>query len=280
MIKSYIPTIKLIALDMDGTLLMSDKSIQQETIRDIEEASARGITVSYCTGRAVPELSSYINILPVMRYGVCLAGSLIYDFQEKRVINKRKLNANCVRMLIDSSHRYDAMLQLLTVDQSIVRSDQVRHMSDYNLGEYQEMFEKITTKVPDIADEIRKHDSILKANIHYHTTADRQSAYEELKHLPVSFVFSEISTLEIMPDKVTKASGLSLLAKCLGIPMNHVMAIGDGNNDRDMLKAAGFSVAMGNAWDDLKAFCDAVTDDNDHNGAGKAIRKYTYRDHD
>lgn len=49
MIKSYIPTIKLIALDMDGTLLMSDKSIQQETIRDIEEASARGITVSECS---------------------------------------------------------------------------------------------------------------------------------------------------------------------------------------------------------------------------------------
>ena len=59
------------------------------------------------------------------------------------------------------------------------------------------------------------------------------------------------------------------------IPMINVMAIGDGNNDRDMLKAAGFSVAMGNAWEDMKASCDAVTEDNDHNGVGKAIRKYT-----
>ena len=280
MIKPYIPSITLIALDMDGTLLMSDKTIHQETIRDIEKASASGITVSYCTGRAVPELSSYINSLSVMRYGVCLAGSLIYDFQEKRAINKRQLNPNCVRMLIDSSLKYDAMAQFLTVDQSIVRSDQVMHMSDYNIGEYQKMFDKTTTRVSDIKDVIRKHDSILKANIHYHSTDDRRSAYEELKHLPMSFVFSEVSTLEIMPDKVSKASGLSLLAKCLGIPMKHVMAIGDGNNDRDMLKAAGFSVAMGNAWDDLKASCDAVTDDNDHNGAGKAIRKYAYRDHD
>ncbi len=275
--KQYIPNIKLVAVDMDGTLLKSDKTIHPDTLRDIEEASRKGINVTYCTGRAIPELASYVNTLSAIRFGVCLAGALVYDFQDKRVIYKRSLNPGHVRRIIESSLKYGAMAQFLTVDRSIVRSDQVNRMESFNLGGYQAMFDEVTTKVDDLSEEIKKQDVILKANVHYHTAEDRQTAYEELKLLPMSFVFSEVSTLEIMPEGVNKAAGLSMLAKCLGIPMINVMAIGDGNNDRDMLKAAGFSVAMGNAWDDMKAFCDAVTDDNDHNGAGIAIRKYALK---
>ncbi|MBQ9359658.1 MAG: HAD hydrolase family protein [Lachnospiraceae bacterium] len=51
------------------------------------------------------------------------------------------------------------------------------------------------------------------------------------------------------------------------------MGIGDGNNDREMLESVGVSVAMGNAWQDLKESCDIVTEDNDHNGVGSAIRR-------
>lgn len=260
---------------MDGTLLSSDKTIHPDTLKDIEEASRKGINVAYCTGRAIPELVSYTDTLSAIRFGVCLAGALVYDFHQKRVIYKRSLTPGHIRKLIESSVKCDAMAQFLTVDRSIVRSDQADHMEDFNLVEYQTMFDEVTTKVDDLSEEIKKQEAILKANIHYRTVEDRQRAYDELKQLPMSFVFSEVSTLEIMPEGVSKASGLSMLARCLGIPMINVMAIGDGNNDRDMLKAAGFSVAMGNAWEDMKASCDAVTEDNDHNGVGKAIRKYT-----
>ena len=84
--RQHIPNIRLIALDMDGTLLMTDKTVHPDTIRDIEEATRRGISVAYCTGRAVPELSSYVDTLSAMRFGVCLAGALVYDFHDKRVI--------------------------------------------------------------------------------------------------------------------------------------------------------------------------------------------------
>ena len=76
------------------------------------------------------------------------------------------------------------------------------------------------------------------------------------------------------PEGVSKVTGLRKLAEHLGIDVNDVIAIGDSDNDRIMLKTAGFSVAMGNALEELKVCADAVTADNDHNGVGEAIRKY------
>ena len=75
-------------------------------------------------------------------------------------------------------------------------------------------------------------------------------------------------------NNVSKATGLQALADYLHIPMDEIMAIGDGDNDRQVLECAGLSVAMANADDNIKALCDVITDDNDHDGVGKAIRKY------
>ena len=266
---------KLFASDMDGTLLTTDKSVHPDTLKAIDDAVRRGITVSYCTGRALAELTPYIDLLSPMRYGVCLCGAQIYDFMESRSIYKRPVSSAFINRIISVSSEYDAMIQLLTEDRSIVRCDQIDHMDDYNLKDYQSMFKSIATCVKDIREAADLYGEMLKANIHFHTPSARQQAYDRLKDLPLSFVFSETSTLEIMAGGVSKASGLAMLAKCLNIPMSEVMAIGDGNNDRQMLLSAGFSVAMGNSGSELKALSDAVTGDNDHDGVGSAIRKYT-----
>ena len=77
-------------------------------------------------------------------------------------------------------------------------------------------------------------------------------------------------------NHVSKATGLRNLADHLHISMDEVMAIGDGDNDRQVLKSAGLSVAMANAGEKIKSLCDVITDDNDHDGVGKAIRKYCF----
>ena len=71
---------------------------------------------------------------------------------------------------------------------------------------------------------------------------------------------------------VTKATGLIHLAEFLQIPLNQIVGIGDAENDREMLGKVGFSVAMGNANDNIKGLCRFITKDNDHNGVGVAIR--------
>lgn len=264
--------IRMIALDMDGTLLKSDKTIHPDTLEDIRAASDRGIIVAYCTGRAVPELADFRDKLKEIRYGVCMSGALVYDFHEGRSIYKRPINDIHMKRILDVSKEDDAMVQILSDEESFVRADQVTHMADFYLKVYQPMFERVTTKLKSMDDIFKCGFPLLKANVHYHSTEARERAYDELKNLPLNIIFSETTTLEITAKGASKASGLKILAMCLGIPMEDIMGVGDGNNDRRMLESVGVSVAMGNAWQDLKEACDMVTEDNDNNGAGLAIR--------
>lgn len=265
---------KLIAVDMDGTLLRSDKSLDPDTIRDVEEAAGLGIEVVYCTGRAVPELEAYVKQLPCMRYAVALSGALVYDFREKRSIFSQTMSGEAVREIVRVAGQYDAMAHLLGEKESIVRIDQVSHMEDFHMGVYQSMFLELTRKVEDMEAEARRHAEIPKVNIYFRSAKDRAAGYEALKRLPLSFAFAEGASLEMNAAGVTKASGLQALTGYLGISMAETAGIGDADNDRAMLEAVGLSVAMGNGAGDIKALCDEVTDDNDHNGVGKAIRRY------
>ena len=74
--------ISLIALDMDGTLLMSDKRIHPDTARDIAFAAEQGVHLVYCSGRDIVELDPYTGDLPLIRYGICTSGSIVYDFSD------------------------------------------------------------------------------------------------------------------------------------------------------------------------------------------------------
>lgn len=93
---------RIIALDMDGTLLTSDKTIVPDTVRDIRAASERGIHVVYCTGRAVPELKLYFDMVPMMRYAVCSTGALVYDRVEKHCIDRRPVKSEMAAALAET----------------------------------------------------------------------------------------------------------------------------------------------------------------------------------
>ena len=202
----------MIALDMDGTLLRSDKTIHPDTLEDIKRAVCEGIIVSYCTGRAVPELLDFKDQLKFIRYGVCMSGALVYDFHEGRSIYKRPIADAHIKKIIEASSEDDAMVQLLSDEKSFVRADQVSHMGDYNLQIYQSMFERVTTRLASIEDAFEQGSPLLKANVHYHSVEARERAYEELKNLPLNITFSETTALEITANGASKASGLSMLA--------------------------------------------------------------------
>ncbi len=265
---------KLIALDMDGTLLMTDKSVHPDTIRDIELASEAGLHVVYSSGRAIPELLPYTSRLRTMRYGICMSGAVVYDFQEERSLFCKVIPRELVRRIVQAARKDDGMVHFLTETESVARRDQVTHMEDFHMGVYQPLFLEISRTVTDMLEEAEHYEGIPKVNIYFHSVEARQQAYEELKLLPLTFAFAEGASLEMTAQGVTKALGLWALVKHLGISMEETLAVGDANNDRAILEAAGFSVAMGNADREIQELCDAVTGDNDHNGAGEAIRRY------
>ncbi|MCR4814254.1 MAG: Cof-type HAD-IIB family hydrolase [Lachnospiraceae bacterium] len=263
---------KLIAVDMDGTLLKSDKTLHPDTVTDIEYASSKGTEVVYCSGRAVIEIRPYLESLPSIRYGICCSGSVVYDFKEDKVVFSKEIMAKYAVIISDTAKKYDGMTHFLAVDSTADKS-QVTHMDDYNMGVYQPLFEAIAKKVPDMSEEAKTRIAIPKVNIYFRTHADREAAFEELKDLPLCFATVGDTILEMTAPGVSKALGLRILANRLGIDLKNTVGIGDSDNDREMLGIAGFPVAMGNAEAEILSMCKMTTDDNDHNGVGKAIRK-------
>ena len=104
---------RLIALDMDGTLLTSDKRILPETVADMQAASDCGKHVCLCTGRGIPEIREYQKELIPVRYAVLESGALVYDFSEKTVITDEKIPQETVKKIVDVGIKYDAMLHTL-----------------------------------------------------------------------------------------------------------------------------------------------------------------------
>jgi Cof subfamily protein (haloacid dehalogenase superfamily) len=265
--------ISLIALDMDGTLLMSDKSIHPDTVRDVAFADEQGVHMVYCSGRDIAELLPYAGALPQIRYGICTSGSIVYDFHERKNIYRRGIPREAVLDILRIIGEENGMFHFLGDGSSIARRDQIEHMEDFHMGVYKEMYRRIATAVDSMQEEALGHDSIAKVNIYFRSAEDRDRAFQKLRHLPLSFARAEETSLEMTASGVSKALGLQKLAEHLGIPMEETASIGDSDNDSAVLRAAGLSVAMGNAEDKIKEMCDMITDDNDHNGVGKAIRQ-------
>ncbi len=264
---------KLIALDMDGTLLMSDKRIHPDTIRDIAYAVDKGVNIVYSTGRGPVELKPVAAELPMIRWGICASGSQVYDFQEKKVVFRKEIPGELVREVIRIVGEETGMVNFLTDSQSIARADQIARMEEFHMKAYQQVYEEVATIVPSMMEEAKRHASVPKMNIYFRSPADREKAFADLRHLPLTYILTEKTSLEITAEGVTKALGLEKLAGHLGISLEETVGIGDGDNDRALLELAGFAVAMRNATPGIQRISDFVTDDNDHNGVGKAIRR-------
>ena len=170
----------LIALDIDGTLLTSDKKISPNNIKYINEVSKRGIHITYCSGRAPAEMKDLIKILPSIRFGVCMSGALVYDFIENRTIYSNSITREYIKKIIEVAKDDDGMIQFLTDTELIVRKEQITHMSDYNVGIYQPMHLKIAKKVKDMNVEAKKYDSIPKVNIYFHSINAQKKLVKKL----------------------------------------------------------------------------------------------------
>lgn len=265
---------KLLAIDMDGTLLMPDKTLHPDTVSDLQAACDAGLGIVYCTGRSIPEMRPYVSMLPMIRYGICESGALVYDFEKDVPIACDLIRQQYVLEIIKVSDRFDGMLHFLSDTDTFVRKDQVLHMADYHMGEYQETYLKVASLSPDMEKTARLYAGMEKVNIYFRSRQDRDQGYDLLKHLPLTFTYNEDTALEMTPEGVDKGTGLGRLSVHLGMTPDQIIGIGDGGNDIAMLKAAGLAVAMENADDSVKSVCDIITAGNSENGVGVFIRKY------
>ena len=265
---------KLLALDMDGTLLDSCKHVLPRTAAALEELASRGVTVALSTGRCPVELDDYLPQLGGVRYGCLISGALVYDLRERRALASTPIDTELVLQALDAGADEGAMLHLLCADASVARPDDISHMADFHMEVYQPMFGRICLKVDDVAAYAAPHPAdVLKVNLYHRDEASRCRTRERLADLPLTLADAETTSLECSAQGVSKALGLEQLCDYLGISMGQVVAVGDAPNDAAALQAAGCAVAMGNADPQIKAMADLVVADNDHDGIVEAIER-------
>lgn len=161
---------KLIAFDMDGTLLNTQKKISKHTVTALNKAIDNNKHVVLSTGRAIVELSDYKKELSNLQYGICESGALIYDFKNKKIIHQDTIPLSIINEILDIAYHQDIMIHLLTNGNSVICKDDLEKMDKYNMEIYKSMFTQVATIVEDIYDYAKKN-KIEKINL-YHTTAD------------------------------------------------------------------------------------------------------------
>lgn len=290
------PSIQLIGLDLDGTVFRDDKTISDTTIKAINEASKRGITVLPATGRPLSGLPDEILSLPGIRYALCSNGARIYDLKEALadppILSEDRFNT------LDQTNAHVIYENLLPLDTTLsilactTKNPAVLNeifMDGFGYSQWEGFHASLVryegkplyryikkTRVPmkDMPQTIKKRGlPIEKMHILYPDQGTRDQSLMELKKLalPCCITHSMNTNLEINAATANKGTGLLALASILGIPRQHVMACGDSGNDLDMLKAAGYGVAMGNASEEVKNAADAVTLTNNEDGVAAAI---------
>jgi len=238
---------KLLALDMDGTLLNEAKEISADNKRAIAEAQAAGVTVMLATGRGIRSIMPYVEELGLTSPIVAVNGSEVWSSPDT-LLRRQLMDPEHVRRLHALAVRHDTWWWAYAVDRL------------YNRDEWTEELERVEW---------------LKFGFYYEDVrilAEVRNIVEGWNELEVTN--SHPYNIELNPLGVSKASGLAAVCELLGIAMDEVVAMGDSENDVAMLRAAGLGVAMGNAQDSVKLLADRVTVTNEEHGVAEVIRGY------
>lgn len=269
--------IKMIGLDMDGTLLTTEKKMTAYTKQILEKALEQGIEVVLSTGRSITGIPKELLEMPGMKYAVTINGARIIDLQINEVIYENTLSMETALKLLDIISEYDAIQEAFIDSVCYSTKEKLTHANDYFLHpSIAEYVLKSRTPVADVkATVLEKNKSVDKVNGMFRTAEDKKSSYELLSKVPGVVVVSSLgNNWEINAEGTDKGNAMLRLGQLLGIKREEIMACGDGMNDIAMLKAVGLGVAMENAEPEVKEAADYITASNDEDGVAKAIEKF------
>ncbi|WP_174614300.1 Cof-type HAD-IIB family hydrolase [Virgibacillus ihumii] len=238
--------IKLIALDMDGTLLNSNDEISDYTQKVIKNALEANIHVVLSTGRWLQSCLPYAKQLELPSYLITANGGEIWTVNED-LLEQHLLDPKMVQLMFELGEQTDVNSWMISTDR-VWRGEAPENFYDHEWLKYG-CDSLDTTKLDHIVKELSHYDELELTN-----------------SLPTN--------IEVNPKGVNKASALRKVCEKLDVTMNNVLAIGDSLNDIKMVQQAGMGVAMGNAQEAIQKVADFVTDANDRDGVAKAIKKF------
>lgn len=267
---------RLIAFDLDGTLLDDGKRIPEENLLALREAGERGLLLVPATGRIPAGLPEPLRGLPGLRYGILVNGALLYDFEEERVLAREEIPLERALEVIDFLAGFPVLYDCYQdewgfIDRALYDSA-AAYIADPGILE---LLHKVRSPVPSLRAFLAERGrGVQKLQLHTKDGALRERLLRKLpERFPELSVTSSIPTnIEINAAHANKGDALLRLCALLGLSPAAALAFGDGTNDLSLLRAAGCGVAMENAADAVKAAADAVAPPNNEAGLARFLR--------
>ena len=266
--------IKLVALDMDGTLLNSRHEISSENRELIKTCIEKGVKFVLISGREIESIKHYSRILDLDTYLTGYNGSLITNNDGDKAVFSNTLNPRLVKTVIEEAYKANKFIIAFLQD-SILVSD--------NSSKWYKNFLEFTIANPIVVDDLllyldenNKWDEINKICLSddHKKLIDFKEAIEPKLKEEFTLLFSLPFFLEVFNNNVSKGLALEKLAHYYGVNREEILAIGDGENDISMIKFAGLGVAMGNSSQLVRNSADFITLTNDENGVASTLRKF------
>ena len=271
----YTSPIRLLALDLDGTVLDDRKQLTPRTIAALTAAARQGVLIVPATGRTDAGLPAELLALPGVRYAITSNGARMMDLAAGRSICELYIPRDKALAAYDVLTRYDCLLDLFQDGQGYTTEANravVPRFVPENLRDYVLRTRRLA---PDLRAFLAGQDrGIEKLTLFFLDEGQRQKAWAEVAALGLDVVSSLPLNMEVNAAGVDKGAGLLALAERLGLPASALMACGDGGNDVAMLRAAGLGVAMANAAPEVKAAADTVTASNNEDGVARAVETF------
>lgn len=258
---------KLIAIDMDGTLLTDDKKILTETKSDILKAYQKGAIICISTGRGYPAAKRYIDELNINIPLILYNGSRVRMSKDSALLYNKVIEASVAKDVYSIINKHNGTCCFWRDDRLYFNKD----------NEYTTYYRNLTGVEPIILDEAID-DVFVDINkfIWFDTVERLDFAQKEIlvNVSGINYFKSNTNLLEIVPTEISKGNTLSILIKQLNVSQEEVIAVGDDENDISMIKFAGLGVAMENARESVKNIADFITSTNEENGVGKVINMF------
>lgn len=269
---------KIIALDLDGTLLNGEKAVSPRNYAALQAAAERGCWIVPATGRALKAIPDQVLAFPFVRYVISINGANVADIRQQQTLLCAEIPKERALELLEFAVRYDAMYDCYWQNSGWIDRNFLEHVRYYNTDEeVVQLIQKTRAPVENLRDFIESRaDTIQKVQLCFRDMDERSIAAEE-----IAAAFSDIAVtssfrnnLELNWKNANKGIALRFLADYLHVSIADTIAFGDSSNDLAMLCAAGTSVAMENAAPEVQIACNYVTCANEDDGVAVFLEQY------
>ena len=279
--------IKIIALDLDGTLLDSQKRLSDGSRAALEEAAARGVHIVPTTGRFFGMMPQSIRDLPFVRYAITINGAQVYDRETGTAIVREEIPLDMALDIMRLLDGYDVIYDCYRSNWGWMTESLQNKAEDYATdAHYVKMVREFRNPVPELKaylESTASEGDVQKVMLFARNTPGSEAVTKAIaeavrERFPqIKATSSTWNNLELNIETAHKGNSLRRFAEHLGYALDNCMALGDGTNDLSMIEAAGLGVAMSNAHPLVIAAADHVTASNDEDGVAKAIRDFVLR---